>query len=100
MPAVVHLVEVPIGTMPRSHLLLHSSAAWSLGCTFTSLYIQPDSQASFVAFPPSKWVEEEHLSSRSHDDVDTAAFGKGRSIRLPGKFSDRPMLGFAIPDIP
>ena len=48
------LVEVPIGNMPRGHLLLHNAAAWPNRCTFTSLYIHPDSQASFVAFPPGK----------------------------------------------
>src|SRR5579859_7039278 len=33
------LVEVPIGNMPHGHLLLHNAAAWSIRCTFTSLYI-------------------------------------------------------------
>lgn len=46
------LVEVPIGSMPRGHLLLHNAAAWLIRCTPTSLYIHPDSQASFVTFPP------------------------------------------------
>ena len=31
------LVEVPIGNMPRGHLLFHNAAAWSIRCTFTSL---------------------------------------------------------------
>src|ERR1700760_3744146 len=33
------LVEVHIGNMPHGHLLLHNAAAWSIRCTFTSLYI-------------------------------------------------------------